>query len=322
MDPRCEEGGVRPEGLLRGDLARLGLIGVTVFEALQASESVSKSESSAAGLKQHREIPKAFKPSRESARKHGPPPRIAYRGSASSGDRRLLGRGRHRRASCCCGALVVCRWSPGCRRRGSPVGGRNAGKGHDHTVGGLGGHGLTGTKRGHGAVRSSPTGRGDRSCRAARPSPADTRLRRLLGGGGGRTGWALCLLSGESVVPPTKRKRPPRATAGNKLKGAKKDTADSNLAEVPPVSQKDSGTRRTKTDILEQEVAGARGEPRVAGGHPTTATMLPELPQAGHPAMTVSCGPAPGASGQGLQVGQLHGVNKGTSESGHGRQGL
>ncbi|KAJ1114886.1 hypothetical protein NDU88_003116 [Pleurodeles waltl] len=109
--------------------------------------------------------------------------------------------------------------------------------------------------------------------------------------------------SGESVVPPAKRKRSQRATVGNKLKGAKKDTADSNLAEVPAALQKDSGTRRTKTDILEQEVAGASGEPRVAGCHPTTATMRPELSQTGQPAMTVSCGPTPGASGQGLQVG-------------------
>ncbi|KAJ1137538.1 hypothetical protein NDU88_003936 [Pleurodeles waltl] len=111
----------------------------------------------------------------------------------------------------------------------------------------------------------------------------------------------LCLLSGESVVPPAKRKRTQRATAGNKLKGAKKDTVDSNLVETPAASQRDSGARRTKTDILELD--GASGEPRVVGCHPTTVNMPTELPQAGQPTMTVSCGPAPGPSGQGLQVG-------------------
>ncbi|KAJ1130824.1 hypothetical protein NDU88_009171 [Pleurodeles waltl] len=113
----------------------------------------------------------------------------------------------------------------------------------------------------------------------------------------------ICLLSEERAVPPAKRKRPQRAAAGNKLKGAKKDSVDSNFVGAPAASLKGSGTRRTKTDTLEQEVAGASGEPQVAGCHPMTATMLPELPQAGQHAMTVSCGPAPGASGQGLQVG-------------------
>ncbi|KAJ1115364.1 hypothetical protein NDU88_003588 [Pleurodeles waltl] len=75
----------------------------------------------------------------------------------------------------------------------------------------------------------------------------------------------LCLLRRESVVAPAKRKQPARAMVGNKLKGAKKDAADSNLAEGPAASQKDRGTRRTKTDILEQEVAGASGEHRLAG---------------------------------------------------------
>ncbi|KAJ1208593.1 hypothetical protein NDU88_003976 [Pleurodeles waltl] len=55
----------------------------------------------------------------------------------------------------------------------------------------------------------------------------------------------LCLLSGESVVAPAKRKLPTRATAGNKLKVDKKDIADSNLPEGPSKSQKDSGPRRT-----------------------------------------------------------------------------
>ncbi|KAJ1097661.1 hypothetical protein NDU88_002778 [Pleurodeles waltl] len=113
----------------------------------------------------------------------------------------------------------------------------------------------------------------------------------------------LCLLSGESVVAPAKRKRPARATAGNKIKEAKKDSADSNLAEGPATSQKDSGTRRTKKDILEQEVAGASGVPRTAGGHATGATMRIEQEQTGQPAKNVSCGPVPGASVQGLQVG-------------------
>ncbi|KAJ1156577.1 hypothetical protein NDU88_009295 [Pleurodeles waltl] len=113
----------------------------------------------------------------------------------------------------------------------------------------------------------------------------------------------LCLLSGESVVAPAKRKRPARATAGNKLKGAKKDTADSNLEEGPATSQKDSGTRRTKKDILEQEVAGASGVPRTVQGHATGATIRNEQDQTGKPAKNVSCGPAPGASRQGLQVG-------------------
>ncbi|KAJ1156512.1 hypothetical protein NDU88_009231 [Pleurodeles waltl] len=85
----------------------------------------------------------------------------------------------------------------------------------------------------------------------------------------------LCLLSRESVVAPAKWKRPARATAGNKLKGAKKDTVDSNLAEGPAASHKDSGRRRTKKDILEQEVAGASGEPRLAGGHATERPCVP-----------------------------------------------
>ncbi|KAJ1088861.1 hypothetical protein NDU88_002015 [Pleurodeles waltl] len=67
----------------------------------------------------------------------------------------------------------------------------------------------------------------------------------------------LCLPSGESVIAPAKRKRPARASAGNKLKAAKKDMADSNLPEGPSTSQKDGGSRRTKKDILEQESAGA-----------------------------------------------------------------
>ncbi|KAJ1199517.1 hypothetical protein NDU88_003351 [Pleurodeles waltl] len=61
----------------------------------------------------------------------------------------------------------------------------------------------------------------------------------------------LCLPSGESVVAPAERKRPARATARNKLKGAKKDLADSNLSEGPSTSQKGSRQRRTKKDILE-----------------------------------------------------------------------
>ncbi|KAJ1154307.1 hypothetical protein NDU88_007060 [Pleurodeles waltl] len=51
----------------------------------------------------------------------------------------------------------------------------------------------------------------------------------------------LCLLSGESVVAPAKRKQPARATAGNKLKGAKKDTAHSNLAEGPQLLRRTAG---------------------------------------------------------------------------------
>ncbi|KAJ1128643.1 hypothetical protein NDU88_007018 [Pleurodeles waltl] len=113
----------------------------------------------------------------------------------------------------------------------------------------------------------------------------------------------LCVLSGESVVVPAKRKRPARATAGNKLKGAKKDMADSNLPEGPSTSQKDSGPRRTKKDILEQEVAGASGVPLTTGGLATRANMQIEQEQTGQPAKNVSCSPAPGASGQGLQVG-------------------
>ncbi|KAJ1149708.1 hypothetical protein NDU88_002513 [Pleurodeles waltl] len=41
----------------------------------------------------------------------------------------------------------------------------------------------------------------------------------------------LCLLSDERVAAPAKRKRPARATAGRKLKRAKKDMAASDLPE-------------------------------------------------------------------------------------------
>ncbi|KAJ1160126.1 hypothetical protein NDU88_000628 [Pleurodeles waltl] len=110
----------------------------------------------------------------------------------------------------------------------------------------------------------------------------------------------LCLPSGESVIAPAERKRLARATAGNKLKAAKKDMADSNLPEGPSTSQKDGGSRRTKKDILEQESAGA---PCTAGALATGADIQIEQEQTGQPGKNVSCSPAPGSSGQGLQVG-------------------
>ncbi|KAJ1113398.1 hypothetical protein NDU88_001644 [Pleurodeles waltl] len=113
----------------------------------------------------------------------------------------------------------------------------------------------------------------------------------------------LCLQSRESVVAPAKRKRLARAMAGSKLKGGKKEMADSNLPEGPSASQKDSGPRRTKKDIVEQEAAGASAVPLTAGGFATGASMQIALEQIGHPGRSMSCSPTPGASGQGLQVG-------------------
>ncbi|KAJ1164529.1 hypothetical protein NDU88_004966 [Pleurodeles waltl] len=86
----------------------------------------------------------------------------------------------------------------------------------------------------------------------------------------------LGLPSGESVIAPAKRKRPARATAGNKLKTAKKEMADSNLSERPSTFQKDGGTRRTKKDILEQESVGASGAPCTAGALATGADIQME----------------------------------------------
>ncbi|KAJ1162410.1 hypothetical protein NDU88_002878 [Pleurodeles waltl] len=57
----------------------------------------------------------------------------------------------------------------------------------------------------------------------------------------------LCLLNGESVIVPAKRKRPASATAGNKLKGAKKDMADSILAEGPQLLRRTTGLLRRTT---------------------------------------------------------------------------
>ncbi|KAJ1131442.1 hypothetical protein NDU88_009779 [Pleurodeles waltl] len=111
----------------------------------------------------------------------------------------------------------------------------------------------------------------------------------------------LCLLNGESVVAPAKRKHPTRTTAGNKLKAAKKDIADSNLPEGPSTSQKDSGPSRTKRDILEQEEAGASGVPLMAGVPTTGANMRSEQGQTGQPTNNVFCTPAPGPSGRGCR---------------------
>ncbi|KAJ1162688.1 hypothetical protein NDU88_003155 [Pleurodeles waltl] len=93
----------------------------------------------------------------------------------------------------------------------------------------------------------------------------------------------LCLLSEERVAAPAKRRRPARATAGSKLKRAKKGTPDSILPEGPSTSQKDSGPRRSKKDSEEQEAAGASGVLFTAGGlAPGTSTPITQE-QAGQP---------------------------------------
>ncbi|KAJ1210781.1 hypothetical protein NDU88_006143 [Pleurodeles waltl] len=95
----------------------------------------------------------------------------------------------------------------------------------------------------------------------------------------------LCLLSEESVVAPAKRKRLARATAGSKLKRAKKDMAERNLPESPSTSQKDSGPRRSKKDREEQEAAGASGVPLTAGGlAPGTSTPIAQEQNGQRPA--------------------------------------
>ncbi|KAJ1136481.1 hypothetical protein NDU88_002897 [Pleurodeles waltl] len=69
----------------------------------------------------------------------------------------------------------------------------------------------------------------------------------------------LCLLSDERGAAPAKRKRPARATAGSKLKRAKKDTADIELPEGLSTPQPDSGPRGPGKDNKEQEAAGGGG---------------------------------------------------------------
>ncbi|KAJ1214053.1 hypothetical protein NDU88_001681 [Pleurodeles waltl] len=113
----------------------------------------------------------------------------------------------------------------------------------------------------------------------------------------------LCLLSGEIVAAPAKRKRPARAAAGNKLKKAKKDMADSNLPEGPSTSRTDSGPRGARKDNEEQEAAGAGGVPLAAGGLAPGASAPSAQEQISQPARSVACSPTLGASGQGLQVG-------------------
>ncbi|KAJ1204907.1 hypothetical protein NDU88_000342 [Pleurodeles waltl] len=75
----------------------------------------------------------------------------------------------------------------------------------------------------------------------------------------------LCLRSVESVAAPAKRKRPPGATAGNKLKLAKKVVTENVLPEVPATPLEDRGPRRNMGDIVEQEGPVSSGAPLTAG---------------------------------------------------------
>ncbi|KAJ1123130.1 hypothetical protein NDU88_001603 [Pleurodeles waltl] len=113
----------------------------------------------------------------------------------------------------------------------------------------------------------------------------------------------LCLRSVESVAAPAKRKRPPRATAGNKLKVAKKVITDKVLPEAPSTPREDSGPRRNMGDSLEQEVPVSSGAPLTAGAPITGENLRRDQGQSGQPTDNGFCVPATGPAGQGLQAG-------------------
>ncbi|KAJ1109238.1 hypothetical protein NDU88_006601 [Pleurodeles waltl] len=112
----------------------------------------------------------------------------------------------------------------------------------------------------------------------------------------------LCLRSVESVTAPAKRKRPPRAMAGNKLKPAKKVGTANVLPEVPAIPLEDSVLSRN-IDIVEQEGPVSSGAPLTAGASISRENLRRDQGQSGQPADNGCCAPAPGPAGQGLQVG-------------------
>ncbi|KAJ1119854.1 hypothetical protein NDU88_008039 [Pleurodeles waltl] len=116
------------------------------------------------------------------------------------------------------------------------------------------------------------------------------------------TDSGLCLRSVESVTAPARRKRPPRATAGNKLKPAKKVGTENVLPEVSATPLEDSGLRRN-IDSMEQGGPVASGAPLTAGASTTRENLQRDQGQSGQPADNGCCAPAPGPAGQGLQVG-------------------